>query len=50
MVFGGIKKRADTLINDRVTAPVTMAVIVSITAFILAGIALVVVVNRADHK
>ena len=49
MVFGNIRKRADTLINDRVTAPVTTAVVISITAFILAGIALIVVVNRANN-
>lgn len=49
MVFGNLRNKANTLINDRVTAPVTTAVIISITAFILAGIALIVVVNRADH-
>lgn len=45
MVFEGLKKRADTLINDRVTAPVRLAVIVSVAAFLIAGIALIVAVN-----
>jgi hypothetical protein len=49
MVFDGIKKRADVLINDRVTAPVRLAVIVSIAAFIMGGIALIVVANRAAN-
>ena len=49
MVFDSIKKRADTLINDRVTAPVRLAVIVSVAAFTVALIALIVSVNHADN-
>lgn len=39
----------DTLINDRVVAPTRTAVLISIAAFIVAGIALIVAVNRANH-
>jgi hypothetical protein len=49
MVFGNIKKRADTLINDRVIAPSRTAVIISIAAFIVAGLALILAVHHADN-
>jgi hypothetical protein len=49
MVFNKIRNKADTLINDRVVAPSRTAVIISIAAFIIAGIALIVAVNHADN-
>lgn len=49
MVFENIRKKADTIINDRVVAPTRTAVIVSIAAFTVALIALIVAVNHADR-
>lgn len=50
MVFDKTKQRIDTLINDRVVAPTRTAVVMSIAAFIIAGIALcLVVAKNADH-
>jgi hypothetical protein len=48
-MFEKTKGRMDTLINDRVVAPTRTAVLISIAAFIVAGIALIVAVNRANH-
>ena len=49
MVFDKARQKVDTLINDRITAPVKTAVIISVTAFILAGIALMVAVENANR-
>lgn len=50
MVFDKARQKVDTLINDRVVAPTRTAVVISIAAFIVAGIALMVAVSRnADH-
>jgi hypothetical protein len=49
MVFDKFKSKADTLINDRVVAPTRTAVAMSLVAVILAGIALIVAVNRASN-
>jgi len=49
MVFDKARQKVDTLINDRVVAPTRTAVIMSIAAFIVAGIALIVAVNNANH-
>lgn len=45
-MFEKTKGKVDTLINDRVVAPTRTAVAISIVAMILAGIALIVAVNR----
>lgn len=47
-MFEKTKGKVDTLINDRVVAPTRTAVVISICAFIVAGIALIVAVNHAD--
>lgn len=41
-MFDKTKTKVDTLINDRITSPVRTAVIISVTAFIVAVIALAV--------
>lgn len=48
-MFEKTKGKVDTLINDRVVAPTRTAVAISIVAIILAGIALIVAVNRATN-
>lgn len=48
-MFDKTKAKVDTLINDRVTAPTRTAVVISIAAFIVAGIALILAASRADH-
>jgi len=48
-MFEKTKKKVDTLVNDRVVAPVRTAVVISIAAFIVAGIALILAVHNADH-
>lgn len=48
MVFEKTKKRIDTAINDRITAPITTAVIISVAAFLLAGLALIVAHGKAS--
>ena len=49
-MFDKTKERLDTLINDRVTAPVRTSMLIACGAFIIAGIALLIVVgNRANH-
>ena len=45
-MFEGTKKKVNTYVNDRVTAPVHTAIVISVAAFLIAGIALVIVVNR----
>lgn len=45
-MLGNLKKKVDTQINDRIVAPTRTAVIISLCAFIMAGIALIVVVNK----
>lgn len=49
-MFEKTKGRMDTLINDRVVAPTRTAVMISIVAFIVAGIALIVAVNRSANN
>lgn len=44
-MFDKTKAKANLLINDRVTQPVRTAVIISCAAFIIAGIALLLVVS-----
>lgn len=48
-MFDKTKKKVDTLVNDRVVAPTRTAVVISITALILAGLALVVAVSYANR-
>ena len=48
-MFDKTKNKVDTYVNDRVTAPIRTAVIISVAAFIIAGIALMVAVKNADH-
>jgi len=45
-MFDKTKAKVNTQINDRITAPVHTAVIISVAAFIMAGIALLIVVGR----
>lgn len=45
LVFDKTKAKAETFISDRVTAPVRTSMMISIAAFILAGIALIFVVK-----
>lgn len=49
MMFEKTKAKVDTVINDRVTQPIRLSFIISCSAFIIAGLALVVAVNRADR-
>lgn len=46
MLFEKTRGKVDTLINDRVVAPTRTAVVISIAAFIVAAIALIVAVNH----
>lgn len=48
-MFEKTKAKANTFVNDRVTAPVRTSMVISICAFIVAGLALMVVVANADH-
>jgi hypothetical protein len=48
-LFSKTREKVDTLVNDRVVAPTRTALIISITAFIVAGLALIVAVNNANH-
>ena len=45
-MFEKTKGKIDTLVNDRVTAPVRTSVVISVTALILAGIALMIAANK----
>jgi hypothetical protein len=45
-MFGKTKGKVDTFINDRVSAPIRASVTISVCAFILAGLALMIVVGR----
>lgn len=47
-MFTRTKAKLNTVVNDRVTQPVTAGIIISTAAFILAGIALILVVRNAD--
>lgn len=49
MLFEKTRGKVDTLINDRVVAPTRTALMISLAAFVVASIALIVAVNRADH-
>jgi hypothetical protein len=44
-MFDKTKARANLLLNDRVTQPVRTAVVISCAAFVIAGIALLLVVS-----
>lgn len=46
-MFEKTKAKIETQLNDRVTAPIQTSLIISITALIIAGIALMVATNRA---
>ena len=48
-MFDKTKEKLDTLINDRVTAPVRTSMVIACAAFVIAGLALcLVVANRAS--
>jgi hypothetical protein len=49
MVFDKAKARISTEINDRVTSPIRTSIVISVVAFIMAGIALILVVRNADR-
>jgi hypothetical protein len=48
-VFDKTKTKVDTLIKDRVTAPISTSIGMSIAAVIIAVLALAIVVRHADH-
>lgn len=48
-VFDKTKDKVNTLVNDRVTAPIRTSIVISVAAFLLAGLALILVVRNADH-
>lgn len=45
-MFDKTKQKIETQINDRITSPVRTGIIISVTAFIMAGIALIIAVTR----
>jgi hypothetical protein len=47
-MFDKTKDKINTQINDRITAPIHTAVIISVTAFIMAGLALMIAINKAS--
>lgn len=49
MIFDKTKARASALINDRITAPITTALVISAIAFIMAGLALALVITGERH-
>lgn len=49
MLFQKTREKVDTLVNDRVVAPTRTALVVSLAAFIVAGIALMVAVGNANR-
>ena len=49
MVFDKAKAKIATEINDRVTNPIRTSIIISVAAFLMAGIALILVVRHADN-
>jgi hypothetical protein len=49
MIFDKTKARANAFINDRITAPVTTALIISALAFIMAGLALALTITGERH-
>lgn len=49
MIFDKTKARVSTLVNDRITAPVTTALVMSALAFIMAGLALALVITGERH-
>jgi hypothetical protein len=48
-MFDKTRARVDTMVNDRVTQPVRTSIVISCTAFILAALALAIVIGNADH-
>jgi hypothetical protein len=48
MMFEKTKAKVNTQINDRITAPIHTAVIISVAAFLMAGIALIIVANKVN--
>lgn len=47
-VFDKTKAKVDTLVNDRVSAPIRTSILISCAAFVIAGIALLLVVSRGN--
>ena len=47
-MFDKTKARINQQVEDRVTAPVRTALVISLTALVIAGLALVMAVNRAS--
>jgi hypothetical protein len=48
-VFDKTKGKVDTLINDRVSQPIKISIMISVAAFIMAGLALIMVVKNANR-
>jgi len=48
-MFDKTKDKVNTLVNDRVTAPIRTSIVISVTAFFIASLALILVVRNADH-
>lgn len=48
-MFDKTKDKVNTLVNDRVAAPIRTSILISCCAFIMAGIALLLVVSRDSN-
>ena len=48
-MFDKTKDKVNVLVNDRVTAPIRTSIVISVAAFLIAGLALILVVRNADH-
>lgn len=48
-MFDKTKAKAETLINDRVVAPIRTSILIAVTAFIMAGLALVLAVRNSAN-
>lgn len=48
-MFDKTKGKVDTLINDRVSQPIKISIMISVAAFIMAGLALIMVVKNANR-
>lgn len=49
-MFDKTKEKFDTLLNDRINAPVRTSMIIACAAFVIAGVALVIVVGNHGKR
>jgi hypothetical protein len=47
-VFDKTKDKVNILINDRVTAPIKTSMVIACAAFVMAGLALVIVIGATN--